>query len=97
MAGNALTVPKLRGQLAGNLAVISKEQIVAVDTRVKADAARLLATAVPQTGVIEVPQQVQPIQQLNPWVLPMLGGVVVLIVVVVLAALLTSVRRRSSH
>ena len=97
LAGNALTDPVQRSRLAGNLAVVSAENISVVDTR----------TGLGMGGIAENPDVISepvdpasnPIPALPPaarpaWILPAVGVLVFLIVVVLIAALISS--RRNS-
>ena len=95
LAGNALSDPLLRGRLAGNLAVVTAENISVADTR----------TGLGMGGIAENPEVISEpvVPEENPttpvapaarpvWILPAVGVLVFLIVVVLIAALISSRR-----
>jgi hypothetical protein len=94
MAGNALIDPLQRSRLAGNLAVVSAENISVVDTR----------TGLGMGGIADNPdvisEPVSPESEPSPsvpaarpaWILPAVGVLVFLIIVVLIAALISSRR-----
>ena len=94
MAGAALTTPELRGDLAGNFALVSGEQIVSINTNLDLGAGSEIAATVPGTEVqIPVPDTTFVVEKPK-WVLPAIGGVVVLMVVIILVAGISSLRNR---
>lgn len=93
-AGNALTVPELSGNLAGDLALVSGERIVTADTRTGVGVGSALTTAVPETEV-EVSTAEEAYSPKRPaWVLPAIGVAIVLMVVVAILAGLTDWLKR---
>ncbi|MGZ9165181.1 MAG: cellulose biosynthesis cyclic di-GMP-binding regulatory protein BcsB [Anaerolineales bacterium] len=94
LAGNALSDPLQRSRLAGNLAVVSAENISVVDTR----------TGMGMGGIADNPdvisEPVSPASDPSPsvpaarptWILPAVGVLVFLIIVVLIAALVSSRR-----
>lgn len=98
-AADALTVPDLRGSLAGNFAVINREQVVTTDTRNFSAVESALVRAAPGAGeqISEIEQPgVSTESQFNrpAWILPLLIGIVLLILVVLLVVLLKTIRKR---
>ncbi len=96
-AGNALTLPKLRGRLGGNYAFINGEQIVTGDTRLASAGVGAMATAVP-----EVTPEAAPIEPSAPpstdrpaWILPVLGAAIVLLAGILLVVGISSLRQRA--
>lgn len=92
-AGAALTVPRLRGQLAGNFAAVRGEQIVVSDTRTGRRGGAALATALPG-NVIQVDISEPPIVNRPAWILPAMGVAGLLMLVVLAITLAAALRRR---
>lgn len=96
MAGAALATPALRGDLAGDFALVNGEQIVSIDTTVSAGSVSEIAVAIPETSVELPGVEIDTSATFSrpSWVLPALGVVVVLMVIVILIAAISSLRRR---
>ena len=93
-AGAALTTPELRGDLAGDFALVSGDQIVAIDTTLSAGSAAEIAAAVPNTNVeIPIPESTY-VPERPQWVLPAIAGVVVLMIIIILVAGISTIRKR---
>ncbi len=94
MAGAALTTPELRGELAGNLALVSNEQIVSIDTNLDLGAGTDITAAVPETTInIPMPDTTYTTQR-PAWVLPAIAGVIVLMIVVIVFVGISNIRSR---
>ena len=96
MAGNALTDSVLRDRLTGNFALITAENISAVDTRTWIGLGGIGANPeITSQAVVPVPTLVASTPAARPiWILPVVGLLVLLIVVVLIFALLSG--RRAS-
>ncbi len=93
-AGAALTTPELRGDLAGDLALISGDQIVAIDTTLSAGSAAEIAAIAPDTNVeIPIPESTY-VAERPQWVLPAIAGVAVLMIIIILVAGISTIRQR---
>jgi hypothetical protein len=95
-AGNALTVPELSGNLAGDFALVNGEKIVTADTRVRVGVGSAVTTAVPETETEVVAQPEETYSPQRPvWVLPAIGVAVILMIVVAVFAGLSDLRGRA--
>ncbi len=96
-AGAALTVPDLRGDLSGNLALVNEDQIVSVDTRRNRGINPQVLSGVAETPV-EIPVPTTTVTVERPaWVLPAIGGVAALMVAIALVAIISALRRSRNN
>jgi len=92
-SGDALTVPELSGNLAGDFAIIQDKQIITSDSRLVSKAVGSL----PDVSNVQLDrEEISGAEIPTPrpsWVLPVLAGAIVLLVVIVIIAMFSSLRR----
>ncbi len=95
-AGNALTVPQLRGRLGGNYAFVNGEQIVIGDTRITSVGSGVAPTALPAVTpqVVSAASDAPLLAERPAWILPVLSISILMLAVVLLAVAVSSWRQR---
>lgn len=102
-AGQSLTLPRLRGQLAGNFAVIKGDEILTADTR-----SGMISGELPSTAPLSAAEQIQsaPAAPAEPvtgfarfsaskdWIPPVLAGSLFLILLMIVVGIVSSRSRK---
>ncbi len=97
-AGNALIFPTLTIQLSGNYDVISGNQVLVTDTRLKSGTGNLSATALPGSVPIAIttPTTSTSTYDRN-WIIPVLGVLTLIILIIIIVVLVSRLINRKRY